>query len=332
MTKMNLKILVIGLLADLPKSKTEQFNQAFELYRKSPHKNLGVERRLNMAGFTEDGLNGLLYDLKNLHSISDVEIKSYKKTPVEEILFVPGCIPNYVLEMSPIELKEWAKIECTEKGVGIPELIDLAEKDNMPEIAEVLIEAQKELSLEENLEDTGSTDTPSGKEEKTSDEAQAKSIREEYPFLNDKDCPEELLIVVGKKIAAWKRYQALHEQIQNFDPETQSEEDLNKLTSEATKEYEDNQLLDAELKHYAEKKEVLAKHDSLIEYRLKKEVEQMNNDELMKFVNSSATYFSRKNKDLEKYKDDAEAVANIQNMIAARELKLKLVKNKLGIK
>lgn len=326
MTKTSLKILIIALLADLPKAKTEQFNKAFELYRKSPHKNLGVERRLNMAGFTEDGLQNLLYDLKQMHGISDVEIKSYKKEVEceEEVLFVPNEIPDYLLQMSPDQVKEWAKIECVEKGVGIDEVIALAEKENMPELVEVLVEAKKELELE-NLECTD------GPEVENSNPDETKSIREEYPFLNDKDCPEELLIVVGKKIASWKRYQALHEQIQNFDVEKEGEEALSELTAQATSEYEDNQALDAELKHYAETKEVLAAHPSLLEFRIKKEVEQMSNDELLKFVNSSKTFFTRSKKDLEKAKDDAEKVAELNAKISERETKLKLVKNKLGI-
>lgn len=274
MTKIVLRTLVIALLADLPKSKTEQFNKAFELYRKSPHKNLGVERRLNMAGFTEDGLQNLLYDLKQLHQISDVEVKNYNKE-----------------ELDPTEETTTEAIEKTSTN------------------------SNEEIKTVETIE--------------TVDES--KSIREEYPFLNDKDCPEELLIVVGKKIGAWKRYQELHAMIQNFDVEKDGEQALTKLTAEATAEYEDNQSLDLELKHYAEKKEVLAAHPSLVEFRIKKEVEAMSNDELHKFVQSSKTFFSRVPKDLEKFKDDAEKIADIKKKAADRELKLTLVKNKLGI-
>ena len=278
MTKIVLRTLVIALLAELPKSKTEQFNKAFELYRKSPHKNLGVERRLNMAGFTEDGLKNLLYDLKQLHGISDVEIKNYKKETFET---------------------ETTETGTTEVETVETETVETETIDDSPETIETVDES--------------------------------KSIREEYPFLNDKDCPEELFIVVGKKIASWKRYQALHEQIQNFDVEKDGEEALTKLTAEATAEYEDNQSLDLELKHYAEKKEVLAAHPSLVEFRIKKEVEAMSNDELHKFVQSSKTYFSRLTKELEKAKDNAEKIAEIQKKSADRELKLTLVKNKLGI-
>lgn len=274
MTKIVLRTLVIALLADLPKSKTEQFNKAFELYRKSPHKNLGVERRLNMAGFTEDGLQNLLYDLKQLHQISDVEVKNYNK-----------------------------------------EELDLTEETTTEAIEKTSTNSNEEIKTVETIE--------------TVDES--KSIREEYPFLNDKDCPEELLIVVGKKIGAWKRYQELHAMIQNFDVEKDGEQALTELTAQATAEFEDNQALDAELKHYAEKKEVLAAHPSLVEFRIKKEVEAMSNDELHKFVQSSKTFFSRVPKDLEKFKDDAEKIADIKKKAADRELKLTLVKNKLGI-
>lgn len=274
MTKIVLRTLVIALLADLPKSKTEQFNKAFELYRKSPHKNLGVERRLNMAGFTEDGLQNLLYDLKQLHQISDVEVKNYNKE-----------------ELDPTEETTTEAIEKTSTN------------------------SNEEIKTVETIE--------------TVDES--KSIREEYPFLNDKDCPEELLIVVGKKIGAWKRYQELHAQIQNFDVEKDGEQTLTELTAQATAEYEDNQSLDLELKHYAEKKEVLAAHPSLVEFRIKKEVDTMSKDELHKYVNSSKTFFSRVPKDLEKFKDDAEKIADIKKKAADRELKLTLVKNKLGI-
>lgn len=274
MTKIVLRTLVIALLADLPKSKTEQFNKAFELYRKTPHKNLGVERRLNMAGFTEDGLQNLLYDLKQLHGISDVDVKNYKTE-----------------ELDPTEETTTEAIEKTSTN------------------------SNEEIKTVETIE--------------TVDES--KSIREEYPFLNDKDCPEELLIVVGKKIGAWKRYQELHSKIQNFDVEKDGEQALTELTAQATAEFEDNQALDAELKHYAEKKEVLAAHPSLVEFRIKKEVEAMSNDELHKFVQSSKTFFSRVPKDLEKFKDDAVKIAEIKKKAADRDLKLTLVKNKLGI-
>lgn len=327
MTKIVLRTLVIALLADLPKSKTEQFNKAFELYRKSPHKNLGVERRLNMAGFTEDGLQNLLYDLKQLHQISDVEVKNYKKETTA--VNVESDIPFFITLMDKDQLKNWMKEGCKETNLTVDELIQFSQDEGKEELTTNLIEAKQEFEFENYTFADDKNLHPNLEASEKVDEA--KSIREEYPFLNDKDCPEELLIVVGKKIGAWKRYQELHAMIQNFDVEKDGEEALTKLTAEATAEFEDNQSLDLELKHYAENKEVLAAHPSLVEFRIKKEVDTMSKDELHKYVNSSKTFFSRVPKDLEKFKDDAEKIADIKKKAADRELKLTLVKNKLGI-
>jgi hypothetical protein len=68
-----MKQKVIKFLQNLPKEKYDQFNEAFELYRKSEGKNFGVERSINAAGFSERGLENLLYDLQKLHGITDVE-------------------------------------------------------------------------------------------------------------------------------------------------------------------------------------------------------------------------------------------------------------------
>ena len=63
----------------------------------------------------------------------------------------------------------------------------------------------------------------------------------------------------------------------------------------------------------------------------KKEVDEMSNEELLKYIGSSATYFSRKNKELENAKGDAEKIAKINTAIQEREYKLKLVNEKLGV-
>ena len=152
MTKIVLRTLVIALLADLPKSKTEQFNKAFELYRKSPHKNLGVERRLNMAGFTEDGLQNLLYDLKQLHGISDVEVKNYKKEvcadiATEDVIQISSVFEK-LQEMTTDEVLEWAKTDCVGAGVGLDEAIELAEENELPELVSIFKLAKDQIELE----------------------------------------------------------------------------------------------------------------------------------------------------------------------------------------
>lgn len=260
-----LRILIIAFLANLPRNKSEQFNKAFDLYRQSPEKNTYIERRLNQAGFTEDGLKNLLYDLQNLHQIKDVEIKNYK----------------------PVEL---------------------------------LTEETKVLTM-----------YPTDDEISDEEKEQTYKIREQYSFLNDEDCPEELLIVVGKKISAWKRYQQYHSEIQKKVAENANPDDYSELTAKSLEAYEQNQSLEKELMHYAEKKEILGQDACLVEYKMKKEVDVMTNDELVKYMNSSSKFFSENKKKLEKEDISPEDTSKLSKKIAEREYKLQLVKNKLGV-
>jgi hypothetical protein len=68
-----MKSNVIKFFQNLPKEKHEQFNKAFELYRQSEGKSPVIERAVNASGFSEHGLENLLYDLQKLHGITDVE-------------------------------------------------------------------------------------------------------------------------------------------------------------------------------------------------------------------------------------------------------------------
>ena len=76
-----MKLKVKEFLINVPRLPEDQFNKAFELYRKSSGKNLGTERFLNTAGYSKVNLENLLYDLKKLHNITDAEIRMAKAAP-----------------------------------------------------------------------------------------------------------------------------------------------------------------------------------------------------------------------------------------------------------
>ena len=70
-----MKNLVIQHFKNLPASKTAQFNDALQLFRKCPGKNLGQERFFNQAGYTPATLENLNYDLKKLVNITEADIR-----------------------------------------------------------------------------------------------------------------------------------------------------------------------------------------------------------------------------------------------------------------
>lgn len=282
-----LKNEVLEFLANKPKDKYEQFNKAFELYRKSPTKNLGMERRMNSSGFSEDGLKNVLYDLQQMHAISDVAVQT----------FVPAEIEETTLETS----------EDQNENLG----------ENLGE----------NLEPEAGLEDNADLATIETKEV-----SEKLKLREEFAFLNEKDCPDIMHVVVGRKIAAHLRYAMLHAEIVLKSEQEENAPELETLAQEAENAFSENRALYDELNYYKEKGELLGKHPLFFELVAKKEVDLMTNEDMMKFKNSSATYFSRKKTDLEKFAKDLEKTSKIQEAIAQRELKIKLVDARLGIK
>ena len=284
--KENFKTVVLAFLASKFDDKYERFNRAFELYKKTPGKNIGFETKVNRVGYTDEFLESMLYDLKKLNDISDIEVVEHSnKKPAKEVDF-----------------------------------LDVDFEEVKPEIKSESLPTDLESSDDSNVEDIK---TLPGEEQ---------SLREEFPFLNDEDCPEIMYVVVGKRIAAHKRYESLHALLQQIEAGTFEGTEEQKLTivQDTEAAFAENRALWEELNYYAEKGEILGKHELFRQNQLKKEVDEMSKEELVKFIPSSATFFSRKKSELAKAKD-ADKIAKIQLAIEERTHKLKLVNEKLGV-
>jgi hypothetical protein len=285
--KNQFRLTVLAFLATQFTDKYEQFNKAFELYRKTEGKNQALEVKLNRVGYTDEFLEALLYDLQHLNGITD------------------------------LELVERKNLNSTEASL---EKIDV----EFEKVEELSTEATTEASTETPVF------TPNFELDKTEEE---KSLREEFPFLNDEKCPDVMYVVVGKRIAAYKRYQELHAKLQQVESGelTLSEEEKLQLIQDTEKAYAENRALWEELNHYATTGEILGKHDLFRERQLSQEVEDMSKEELLKYIGSSATFFSRKNKELKTAEAKGEDTAKIKQAIQEREFKLNLVNEKLGV-
>lgn len=278
-----MKQKVIEFLKNLPESLHDQFNEAYELYRKSEGKNVHVERTLNTAGFSELRLENLLYDLKKIHDISDIEL----------------------VEIPVIALVS----EEEEEGTASYEDEGKKTDDSYNELSPEFMELQ--------VEKTGLT------------------VREEFPFLNDKECPDELKILVADKMTAWSIYTNAHEKLfkkaegtLELTPEEETE--LVKIAAEA---FEENQNIYAELNAYKETGKILGEHPIFKKLQFAREVEEMTPDELVKYKNGSAKYFTDNKKLLAKAEaeNDEARIQEVKARVADREIKLAMVNKKLGI-
>lgn len=275
--------LVLLFLQELPQSKHEQFNKAYELYKQSPDKNLSVERNLNRIGYTDSGLENLLYDLQKMHGITDTDIANRGEA----------------IEINSNVADETIVIDAEEVAPGVVGSV---------------------FNTETNKSDIAKSD-------------ESKPLREEFSFLNDKDCPEVFYIVVGKKISTYKAWQEAQQKmvaIEAKEVEATGEE-LEALAKLAESSFRENQELYDELNYYAQTGEILGKHPLFRESIAKREVEAMTLEQLSKFRNSSAKFFSVQKKKLIDCKDNAKKLAEINRNIEDRKYKLSLVNAKLGI-
>lgn len=279
----NIRTLVLLFLQGKPQSKHEQFNKAYELYKQSPDKNLSVERNLNRIGYTDSGLENLLYDLQKMHGITDTEIAN------------------------PVVVNEIV-VEAEEVAPGI--------------IGSTFNPETLEGDIKQAIDDL-----------KATEQEESKPLREEFPFLNATDCPEVFYIVVGKKISTYKAWQDAQQKLAAIEAKeveaTGDEVEALAITAEAC--FRENQELYDELNHYAVNGEILGKHPLFRESVAKREVEAMTLEQLSKFRNSSAKFFTDQKKKLIKYAENADKIAEIKSNIEDRKYKLDLVNAKLGI-
>jgi hypothetical protein len=225
------------------------------------------------------------------------------------------------------ELHELEESECIDLMASLIE--QLPEPYNSidfpPEIKNELQELSKKFDQSQSEDDLSAQDP-------APDSNEAFSLRTQYPFLNDPDCPNELKILVTDKITHYNKYRVAHDQLQQHaagELELNPEE-VAALTKSSVGSFEANEAIGLELEHYKEHKELLGQHPIFSDLALKREVEKMSPEELHKFKEQTPSYISKKNKALKEAATDKRKL-ELQMAIDNRNAKLALVDKKLGI-
>jgi hypothetical protein len=312
-----MKKKVIEFFQNLPEQEHEQFNIAFELYRSSVGKNLGTERNLNSSGYSKRNLENLLYDLQKMHEITDLE----KVVTSSEVRGTND--------------EEGSK-DVTGDGTGVTlPLINPDDHNDLQEDIDVLNAEKEDLEDEnEDLKDENESLKSENETLKALKVADAVSIREEFQFLKEADCPDELKILVADKITAWNIYVDAQRAIsQAAELNDLSNDELAALAKISVDAFDENQKIYEELNCYATFKRVLGIHPIFKKLQLSREVEIMTADELIAYKGSSAKYFSVNKTALAKAEKekDTDKITEITNRVAERSEKLFLVNKKLGV-
>ena len=368
-----MKAKVFEFFKNLPNTPEEQFNKAFALYRETKTKNLASERFYNAAGYSEVNRENILYDLKQAHNITDAQIRMVKKdTKVSKLNFIltdenvstAEITEIYAfLEKKEIELpkppvfkdgpEKYLNLKAFVKENAIPKKsnkkVDLLDaianwfQEDVLKVAEAYLKsekvAEKLKSSKENNEVLYVITTDKKEEVFPNAPEEVKEtikLRDEFPFLNETDCPDELYILVGKKFAHYDAYVKIHEALFVLIPDIEKDaspipmtpEQIFELAVAAVENFEVNQQIYEELKYYDEHKKVLGKHPIFEERKLKEKLEKMTTDKLVIRKGNLDNYIRRDEKKLANL--TGEVKNKLQQKINKWKIELGLVNAKLG--
>ena len=137
-------------------------------------------------------------------------------------------------------------------------------------------------------------------EESSAEEKQAISLREQYPFLRDEDCPNELKALVTDKINAFisykEKHQDLFDEVASVAEPTLTDEEIYKIASGLIKDVLENADIKKELDHYGETKEILGEHEVFTALKLEREINDIPATKLQGIYNNLKSQITKENK------------------------------------
>jgi len=273
-----MKTEILNIIKHPTLDNPEKFNQLFDFYKKNPSKDRNFESNFNRLGFTEHQFSKLIYEVKKVYKISDLELVQH--------VFSEKVIIDFTDE----------QIDSLDSAKG---------KDD-----KILKSYNTEQKENANTE-TQNKEVP---------------IRQEFPFLNQEDCPEEFKILVNDKITAYHKMVAGRGALD--DPNTPEEQRAEIAQSVADADML-NSLIYDELKHYQDTGEVLGNHEIFATHNLKKAIENMTAEQKAQRIETlkgqirvakSALTKAEKKKDTEKV---TELKAKIEALEQERNLVIK---------
>jgi hypothetical protein len=152
-------------------------------------------------------------------------------------------------------------------------------------------------------------------------------IRDEFPFLNNPDCPDELKILVADRITAYHNYVEAHKNLFS----AASEKELLKAASTVVENYLDNQEIWDELNHYKQTGQLLGKHNVFSKLNRIKEIQSMATGDLVKLQKSLMNNIAR-NKQKVKEQPEHDETGSRTERIAEYQIELNEANRLLGIK
>jgi len=149
-------------------------------------------------------------------------------------------------------------------------------------------------------------------------------LREQFPFLREKDCPDVLKLLINEMITAYENYKAGRTQL--FSSLTAEEEAL--LSRDIVDNFIENKQAFAELEHYKNTGQILGAHPIFEAQKIKEELDALNAEGLNLKYNSLRKNIST-NKRKSEETEDVEEKAKYDAAVEMYQWQAKYVKDLL---
>lgn len=166
-------------------SDAERFNLLFDFYKKSTSKNRNYEATFNRIGYSDHYLKKLIYEVRQVYKISDVELFQHQfQSEIREpwgFCETPEvkCNMNYCdengcqnRERHLVDDSEFKENTATDETVPLREEFSFLNEDNCPPEYKILV-ADKISAYHKMVAGRGALDDPNTPEEKRAEIAQA---------------------------------------------------------------------------------------------------------------------------------------------------------------
>lgn len=297
--------------------KTDRdYNSGVALYQKHGT-NLAFKTMINRYPESQKMLDQLCYELTKEAGINERQLNQLLSKPVVKPEPEPAIEPEKTVNDIPIEelaamihLVDISELEY-HRALQVTSILNLEPKSRKKDDVLASLEDYKVKKLDQQIP------------EKI---RHTMKLREEFPFLKQKDCPGELKELVADMLTSYDNYTTDHAKL--F--ENISEEEVEELSKTVVENYLENRQIWAELNHYKEHGKVLGEHPLFDWIKRREDIKVMKEGDLAKLRDSLRNNLPRTKK-LIKDEPDHKDTEKREKRVEQFEKELDLVNQLLKI-
>lgn len=295
---------------------------ARNLYNSLPGKSLSFQQSINRYRETDSNLKKVAYHLCKTVGIEERQLLALWQNPVnpkkevveknEVVGLDEPSLAERLLQFDS-ENAEWSDIQALAADVS-----DELEKEP---------EGRKKTDLLPFIQEAREVYIQKEAQLVPLKVKQSIKLREQFPFLREKECPDVLKLLVSDLITAYENYKEGRKKL--FDSMTREEEEI--LARDIVDNFIANKEAFAELEHYKESGEILGAHPIFEDIKIKEGLKKLSADELSNKAGALRKNISTNKKkagETEDAEDKAKYEQKVEDYIWQEQYVKELLKNK----